>query len=85
MLHPRPLYYVKFLVPSFVPTGNTSQPPQIPAGLKGFLEIPEDSSGLYYNFSDFELEEKNSVKYSGTLRTGMEFGRISAKLEYITF
>ena len=59
-------------------------PPQIPAGLKGFLGIPEDSSGLHYNLSDFELEEDNSVKSSGILRTGTEFGRISAKLEYST-
>ena len=49
-------------------------PPQIPAGLKGFLGIPEDSSGLHYNLSDFELEENNSVKSSGILRTGTEFG-----------
>ena len=69
-------------------------PPQIPAGLKGFLgipedswgflRIPEDSSGLHYNLCDFELEENNSVKSSGILRTGTEFGRISAKLEYST-
>ena len=45
--------------------------------------IPEDSSGLHYNFSDFELEEKISVKSSGIVRTGTEFGRISATLEYI--
>ena len=50
----------------------------------GFMRIPQDSSGLHYNFSDFELEEKNSVKSSGILRTGTEFGRISAKLEYST-
>ena len=50
----------------------------------GFLRIPEDSSGLQYNLSNFELEENNSVKSSGFLRTGTEFGRISAKLEYST-
>ena len=44
--------------------------------------IPGDFSRLHYNFSNFELEEKNSVKSSGILRTGTEFGRISAKLEY---
>ena len=47
-------------------------------------QIPQDSSGLQYNFSDFELEEKHSVKSLGILRTGIEFGRISAKLEYST-
>ena len=57
---------------------------QSPTGLKGFLGIPEDSSGLHYNLSDFELEDNNSVKSSGILRTGTEFGRISAKLEYST-
>ena len=57
--------------------------PQILAGLKGFLGIPEEFSQLHYNFSDFELE-KNSVESSGILRTGTEFGRISAKLQYIT-
>ena len=50
----------------------------------GFLRIPQDSSGLHYNLSDFELEENNSVKSSGILRTGTEFGRISAKLGYST-
>ena len=50
----------------------------------GFLRIPEDSSGLHYNLSNFELEENNSVKSSGILRTGTEFGRISAKPEYST-
>ena len=41
-------------------------PPQIPAGLSGFLRIPEDSpgflripAGLHYNFGDFELEKRN--------------------------
>ena len=46
-------------------------PPQIPWG---FRRIPQDSSGLPYNFSDFELEENNSGKSSGILRTGTEFG-----------
>ena len=41
-------------------------PPQIPAGLKGFLRNP---AGPHYNFGDFELEEKHSVKSSGILRT----------------
>ena len=50
----------------------------------GFLRMPEDSSGLHYNLSDCELEENNSVKSSGIPRTGTEFGRISAKLEYST-
>ena len=58
--------------------------PQILAGLKGFLGIPEEFSQLHYNFSDFELEDKNSLKSSGILRTGTEFGRISAKLEHST-
>jgi hypothetical protein len=51
-------------------------PPQSPAGLTGFLRIPGDSSGflripagLHYNFADFKLEEKISVKSSGFLRT----------------
>ena len=65
-----------------LPSAVLLSPPQIPAGLKGFLGIPEDSSGVHYNFSDFELEEKISVKSSGILWTGTEFGRISAKLEY---
>ena len=37
----------------------------------GFLRIPEESSGLHYNLSDFELEENNSVKSSGILRTSV--------------
>ena len=39
-----------------------------------FLQDSKDSSGLHYNLSDFELEENNSVKSSGILRTGTEFG-----------
>ena len=30
-------------------------PPQSPAGLKGFLRNPEESSGLHYDVDDFEL------------------------------
>ena len=58
-------------------------PPQIPAGLTGFLRIPQDSSGfpripqdssgLLYNFGDFELVETNTDKSPGILRTGTEF------------
>ena len=48
-------------------------PPQIPAGLTGFLRIPQDSSGLLYNFGDFELVEKNTDKSLGILRIGTEF------------
>ena len=51
-------------------------PPQIPAGLKGFLGIPEDSSGLHYNLSDFELEENNSVKSSGVVKSDEKGGRM---------
>ena len=58
--------------------------PQILAELKGFLGIHEEFSQLHHNFSDFELEEKISVESSGILRTGTVFGRISAKLQYIT-
>ena len=49
----------------------------------GFLRIPQDSWGLHYNLSEFELEENNSVKSSGILRTGTEFGWISAKLSLL--
>ena len=33
------------------------------------LSPPQIPAGLHYNSGDFELEEKNSVKSSGILRT----------------
>ena len=38
-----------------------------------FLQDSQDSSGLLYNFGDFELIETNTDKSPGILRTGTEF------------
>ena len=47
----------------------------------GFPRIPQDSSGLLYNFGDFELGRE---KYWQVPRNPQDLDRIPAKLEYIT-
>ena len=56
-------------------------PPQIPAGLTGFLRIPEDSSGLLYHFGDFELVETNTDKSQES--SGLGQNSCSTRVYYI--